>query len=83
MRVSPILLQSTGRRRVLRNLRLIDHPPVRKCRLLVTEDLSATCSRKIQKWLLIAPLIGIVSALVITGLTLTPQTHRWCGLAFC
>jgi len=43
----------------IRNSRWFDNPLIRKCSALVSEDLSATYSRDIQKWLLVAPLIGV------------------------
>ena len=50
---------------------------MRKCSALVSEDLSATYSRDIQKWLLVAPLIGVVSGLVITGIALLILSGIW------
>lgn len=64
----------------LRNSRWFDHPLVRKCSALVSEDLSATYSRDIQKWLLVAPLIGIVSGLTITGIALLILSGIWAAL---
>src|SRR5208337_1334178 len=46
-----------------------NHPLIRKYRALVRQDLSATYSRAIQKWLLVAPVIGIATGLVISGIT--------------
>jgi CIC family chloride channel protein len=46
-----------------------NHPLVRRYTALVHEDLSATYSRAIQKWLLVAPIIGIAAGLVISGIT--------------
>jgi hypothetical protein len=37
------------------------HPRFGKYLALVHEDLSATYSRDIHKWLLVAPLIGVVA----------------------
>ena len=34
---------------------------------LVHEDLSAVYSRDLHKWLLVAPVIGVVTGLLITG----------------
>jgi CIC family chloride channel protein len=47
----------------------MNHPLVRRYRALVHEDLSATYSRAIQKWLLVAPIIGVAAGLVISGIT--------------
>ncbi|MGH9398486.1 MAG: chloride channel protein [Terriglobia bacterium] len=46
--------------------RLLNHPLLRKYTALVHEDLSATYSRDLHKWLIIAPIIGVASGLVIT-----------------
>jgi chloride channel protein, CIC family len=48
--------------------RLLSHPRIRRYRALINEDLAATYSRDIQKWLLVAPIIGIVTGLFITGI---------------
>ena len=59
------------------NSRWFDHPLVRKCSALVSEDLCATYSRDIQKWLLVAPFIGVVSGLIITGIALLILSGIW------
>ncbi len=59
------------------NWRWFDHPLVRKCSALVSEDLSATYSRDILKWLLVAPFIGVASGLVITGIALLILSGIW------
>jgi len=46
-----------------------NHPLIRRYTVLVREDLSATYSRAIQKWLLVAPIVGIATGLVISGIT--------------
>ena len=61
----------------IRNSRWFDNPLIRKCSALVSEDLSATYSRDIQKWLLVAPLIGVASGLVITGIALLILNGVW------
>jgi chloride channel protein, CIC family len=53
---------------------------VRKCSALVSEDLSATYSRDVQKWLLVAPLIGIASGLVITGIAQLILSGIWAAI---
>ncbi|HEV2419047.1 MAG TPA: chloride channel protein [Terriglobia bacterium] len=45
---------------------ILNHPLLRKYTALVHEDLSATYSRDLHKWLIIAPIIGVASGLVIT-----------------
>jgi len=64
----------------LGNSRWFDSALVRKCSALVSEDLSATYSRDIQKWLLVAPLIGLASGLVITGIALLILNGVWAAL---
>lgn len=44
----------------------MNHPLLRKYTALVHEDLSATYSRDLHKWLIIAPIIGVASGLLIT-----------------
>ena len=41
-------------------------PRLRKYRGLVREDLAATYSRNLHEWLIIAPVIGVITGLVIT-----------------
>src|SRR5690242_226553 len=48
--------------------RWFDNSLLRRYSALVSEDLSTTYSRDIQKWLLVAPIIGVLSGLVITGI---------------
>ncbi|MBF6569904.1 MAG: chloride channel protein [Candidatus Binataceae bacterium] len=57
-----------------------NHPLVRKCVSLVNQDLTATYSRDIQKWLLVAPLIGVTTGIVITGITLAILNGAWAYL---
>jgi len=54
-----------------------NHPRVRRYTALVQEDLSATYSRDIQKWLLVAPIIGVVTGLIITGITIVILKVAW------
>jgi CIC family chloride channel protein len=44
---------------------------------LVQKDLSAIYSRDIQKWLLVAPLIGVLTGLLITGIVLVILNFLW------
>src|SRR5690348_11599205 len=67
-------------RAALGNSRWFDHPLVRKCSALISEDLSATYSRDVQKWLLVAPLIGVASGLVITAIALLILSGIWAAL---
>ena len=47
---------------------LLNHPSIRRYTALINEDLTATYSRDIQKWLLVAPIIGVITGLFITGI---------------
>jgi len=60
--------------------RLFNHPLLRKYTALVHEDLAATYSRDIQKWLLIAPIIGVVTGLLITGIALLTLDTIWAAV---
>jgi hypothetical protein len=53
--------------------RLIDHPLLQKYFPLVHEDLAAVYARDLHKWLLIAPIIGLSTGLVITGIAIIIQ----------
>jgi len=57
--------------------RLIDHPLLRKYLPLVHEDLTATYSRNLHKWLLISPVVGISTGLVITGIAIVILKFLW------
>lgn len=46
-------------------VRILDHPLLRKYTSLVREDLAATYTRDLHKWLLIAPVMGVMAGLVI------------------
>lgn len=48
---------------------LLHHPLLRKYLPLVHEDLVAVYSRDLQKWLIVAPIIGVSTGLVITAIT--------------
>jgi chloride channel protein, CIC family len=60
--------------------RWFDNALVRKCSALISEDLSATYSRDIQKWLLVAPLIGAAAGVVITLIALIILSGIWAVL---
>jgi CIC family chloride channel protein len=55
-------------------------PRYRKYYALVQEDLSAIYSRDIHKWLLLAPLIGVVTGILITGVVLVILHFLWAYL---
>ena len=50
----------------LKHSRILDYPLLKKYSALVHEDLSETYSRDLHKWLVVAPLIGVMTGLVIT-----------------
>jgi len=45
---------------------ILNHPRLRKYRALIRQDLATTYSRDLHEWLLIAPILGVVTGLVIT-----------------
>ncbi|MFZ0679963.1 chloride channel protein [Candidatus Binatus sp.] len=60
--------------------RFFKHPLLIKYTALVNEDLTATYSRDIQKWLLAAPIIGILTGLIITGIAVLVLDVIWGAL---
>ncbi len=60
--------------------KFLKHPLLRKYTALVSEDLTATYSRDIQKWLLVAPIIGILTGLIITGIAVLVLDVIWAAL---
>jgi CIC family chloride channel protein len=55
----------------------LSHQRLRRYTTLVYEDLSATYSRDIQKWLLVAPIIGIVTGVVTSLVTVAILGLAW------
>lgn len=53
------------------------HPLIRKYIPLVHEDLTAVYARDLRKWLLIAPLIGVLSGLAITAIAVLLLDKMW------
>ena len=60
--------------------KFLKHPLLRKYATLVNEDLTATYSRDIQKWLLVAPVIGVLTGLIITGIAVLVLHVDWKAL---
>ena len=60
--------------------KLFKNPLLRKYTALVNEDLTATYSRDIQKWLLVAPIIGILAGLIITAIAVLVLDIIWAAL---
>ncbi|MGH7813956.1 MAG: chloride channel protein [Candidatus Binataceae bacterium] len=56
---------------------IMRHPLLCKIRALVREDLAATYSRDIQKWLIVAPIIGVVTGVTVTGISFVILDVVW------
>lgn len=56
---------------------VLRHPLLRKYFPLVHEDLTATYSRDLHKWLVIAPIIGVTTGLVITAIATIVLGKVW------
>jgi chloride channel protein, CIC family len=57
--------------------RLIQHPLLRKYLPRVAEDLAATYTRDLHKWLIIAPIVGITTGLAVTGIAVVILKELW------
>ena len=57
--------------------RLLNHPLFGKCFSLIHEDLTAVYARDLRKWLVIAPVIGLITGLVITGVVVVILGRLW------
>ncbi len=53
------------------------YPKLRKYLPLVHEDLTATYSRSLHKWLVIAPVIGVSTGLAVTGIAIVILKKLW------
>jgi chloride channel protein, CIC family len=53
------------------------HPLLRRFLPQVYEDLGATYSRNLHKWLLIAPIVGLVAGLTVTGVAVVILREMW------
>jgi CIC family chloride channel protein len=56
---------------------VLKHPLLRKYMPLVHEDLTATYSRDLHKWLIIAPIIGVATGLTITAIAIIMLGKIW------
>src|SRR5580700_11897817 len=56
---------------------LLQHPLLRKYLPLVHEDLAAVYSRDLQKWLIVAPIIGVVTGLAIAAISVILLGKVW------
>ncbi len=57
--------------------RLLQHPLLRRYLPLVHEDLTAVYSRDLQKWLLVAPAIGLITGVAITAIAALLLGKLW------
>ncbi|HEV2274114.1 MAG TPA: chloride channel protein [Acidobacteriaceae bacterium] len=64
-------------RRSRRQRWILHHPLLRKYLPLVHEDLTATYSRDLVKWLIVAPIIGVVTGLTITAIAVIILGKLW------
>jgi chloride channel protein, CIC family len=55
----------------------LNHPLLRKYAPLVHEDLTAIYARDLRKWLMIAPLIGVITGLTITAIAIILLNRMW------
>jgi CIC family chloride channel protein len=62
------------------DFKMLNRPGIRRYTTLVHADLTATYSRDIQKWLLIAPVIGVITGLFITGIATLILDTIWVRL---
>lgn len=56
---------------------ILNHPRLRRYTALVHEDLTQTYSRDVQKWLLLAPIVGIATGLVTSAITIIILQISW------
>ncbi|HVB29222.1 MAG TPA: chloride channel protein [Terriglobia bacterium] len=56
---------------------IVKYPRLRKYAGLIREDLAAAYSRDLHKWLLVAPVIGVLTGLVITGIAVIILDEIW------
>ncbi|MFP5249690.1 MAG: chloride channel protein [Acidobacteriota bacterium] len=56
---------------------LLKHPLLRKYIPLVHEDLAAVYARDLRKWLVIAPLVGVLTGLAITAIAVIILQKLW------
>lgn len=57
--------------------RFLHHPLLRKYAPLIHEDLTAVYARDLRKWLVIAPIIGVVTGLIITVIAVVILREMW------
>ena len=57
--------------------RFLHHPMLRKYAPLIHEDLTAVYARDLRKWLVIAPIIGVITGLIITAIAVIILNRMW------
>ncbi len=57
--------------------RVLEHPLLSKYFPLIHEDLTATYARDLLKWLLIAPIIGLMTGLAVTAIAIIILKKLW------
>ena len=70
-------MDKTQTMRTKRQNWVLKHPLLRKYLPLVHEDLTATYSRDLHKWLIIAPIIGVATGLLCTVVTIIILGKLW------
>jgi CIC family chloride channel protein len=56
---------------------LVRHPLLRRCLSLVREDLAQVYARDLRKWLVLAPIVGVTTGLLITGIVVAILRELW------
>jgi CIC family chloride channel protein len=57
--------------------RIIEHPLLRKYFPMVSQDLAATYTRDLHKWLFVAPIIGVTAGLAVTAIAVIILKELW------
>jgi CIC family chloride channel protein len=57
--------------------RFLHHPLLRKYAPLAHEDLTAVYARGLRKWLVIAPIVGVMTGLIITAIAVIILREMW------
>ena len=60
-----------------RRVRILQHPLLRKYFPMVYEDLAATYTRDLHKWIFIAPIIGLTTGLAVTAIAVIILKQLW------
>lgn len=61
----------------MKRKKLFEHPMLRRYLPLVHEDLTSIYSRDLQKWLIVAPIIGLTTGLAITAIAALLLGKLW------